>query len=352
MFTGKIEPRVIQRDAYTTAIKVLVAVKAEKVISKTALTWALTHIVLPGECITLLAVFSDCKTGKRFWSFPRLTSDCRSSQREWLPDRICEISESCSRMVLQFHNQVEYDQGARAGVVGLSQSHQKEYTATSSIRSAVSLGTTSQCLLPYAHCVITREQEAPLDWHSRMRIAIGTARGLRYRHEDCRVGCIMHRDIRPNNILITHDFEPLVADFALARYLAPEYIDGGKITHKVDVYAFDVVLLELMTGQRISELHFYEGLHFLSDWYTLAAQDPSHVLTKISRLLDPYLATEQVHEFPYQLQVMGQATFLCLHPDPESRPAMTKVLKILEGVDLARPLGLDLNSVGSRSGHF
>ena len=49
-----------------------------------------------------------------------------------------------------------------------------------------------------------------LEWSSRQKIAVGAARGLRYLHEECRVGCIVHRDMRPNNILITHDFEPLV----------------------------------------------------------------------------------------------------------------------------------------------
>ena len=114
-----------------------------------------------------------------------------------------------------------------------------------------------------------------------------------------------------------------------SRYLAPEYVDGGKITQKVDVYAFGVVLLELMTGKRINELQFYEGRHFLSDWFhPLAALDPGHVLTKIYQLLDPCLATEQVRDFPYQLQAMGQAAFLCLRPDPESRPAMSKVCSL------------------------
>ncbi|XP_020534864.1 inactive protein kinase SELMODRAFT_444075 isoform X2 [Jatropha curcas] len=214
-------------------------------------------------------------------------------------------------------------------------------------------------------------RKAPLDWHSRIKIAIGTARGLRYLHEDCRVGCIVHRDMKPNNILVTHDFEPLVADFGLARwhsewninaeeraigssgYLAPEYVDGRKITQKVDVYAFGVVLLELMTGQRISNLHFYEGRHFLSDWFhPLAALEPSHVFAKIYQLLDPCLAGEQVHDFAYQLQAMGRAAYFCLHPDPDSRPAMSKVLRLLEGGDLAIPLGMDLNSLGSRSGHL
>lgn len=49
-----------------------------------------------------------------------------------------------------------------------------------------------------------------LEWPARQKIAVGAARGLRYLHEECRVGCIVHRDMRPNNILLTHDFEPLV----------------------------------------------------------------------------------------------------------------------------------------------
>ncbi|KAF9620488.1 hypothetical protein IFM89_013105, partial [Coptis chinensis] len=49
-----------------------------------------------------------------------------------------------------------------------------------------------------------------LEWAAQQKIAVGAARGLRYLHEECRVGCIVHRDMRPNNILITHDFEPLV----------------------------------------------------------------------------------------------------------------------------------------------
>lgn len=54
------------------------------------------------------------------------------------------------------------------------------------------------------------KDQRPLKWFARQRIAVGAARGLRYLHEECRVGCIVHRDMRPNNILLTHDFEPLV----------------------------------------------------------------------------------------------------------------------------------------------
>lgn len=212
------------------------------------------------------------------------------------------------------------------------------------------------------------KERAPLDWNSRLRIAIGTARGLRYLHEDCRVGCIVHRDMRPNNILLTHDFEPLVTDFGLARwhfewnnseerligtsgYLAPEYLNGGIITPKVDVYAFGVVLVELMIGRRISELQLSNGQSFFSNWLhdPVATLEPSHLLTNIHRLLDPFLSSSQTIDYSHQLEVMCRAASLCLVPDPDSRPSMSKVLRILEGGDIAPRLGLDLTSVGNRS---
>lgn len=97
-----------QRSTSSLAIgKIVVAVRAEKVISKTSLAWALTHVVRPGDCVTLLAIFPGERKGRRFWSFPMLAGDCGNNIREALPDRICQISESCSQMVLQFHNQVE-----------------------------------------------------------------------------------------------------------------------------------------------------------------------------------------------------------------------------------------------------
>ncbi|KAG1346656.1 inactive protein kinase [Cocos nucifera] len=124
----------------------------------------------------------------------------------------------------------------------------------------------------------------PLDWPARQKIAVGAARGLRYLHEECRVGCIVHRDMRPNNILITHDFEPLVGDFGLARwqpdgdqgvetrvigtfgYLAPEYAQSGQITEKADVFSFGVVLLELVTGRKAVDINRPKGQQCLTEW--------------------------------------------------------------------------------------
>ncbi|KAK9947150.1 hypothetical protein M0R45_012584 [Rubus argutus] len=679
--------------------KVIVAVKPEKVISNTALAWALTHVVQPGDCVTLLAVISPIKNGNRFWKFPRFTGDCGSRHREDLPDRICQISDSCSQMVLQFHNLIQvtvrikvvlstpggavaaearcnganwvvldkklkqerkhcmeelgcnivvmngsqpkvlklnlgcsdelqtqffsaasspgtrlrkleehrmnttpvsspeepsssctrttgegssssydtvtslflvydqnplfegqarnhrpndledpyeelesigerlitlskprtstvasnqsvfwipqnhivdrkhplhhnskkthkansptfqtlfdefaqFDHSTRSNSVGPKENHNKGYITNSNIRDAVSLGRTSSIppplcslcqhktpvfgkppkqfshqeleeatdafsdvnflaeggfgvvhrgvlrdgqvvavkqlkfggsqadadfcrevrvlscaqhrnvVLLIGYCIEGKsrllvyeyicnssldfhlhgtEGNRPLDYESRLKIATGTARGLRYLHEDCRVGCIVHRDLRPNNILLTHDFEPLVADFGLARwhsewetstedrvigtsgYLAPEYVDSGQITHKVDVYAFGVVLVELMTGRRIGELQYVRGHTFLEEWlHRLATLEPNHISPISYHLLDPNMASESP-DFPYQLQAMARAASLCLRRDPEFRPSMSKLIRVLEGGDPVVPIGLDLNTVGSRSGHL
>ncbi|OWM74474.1 inactive protein kinase SELMODRAFT_444075-like [Punica granatum] len=211
----------------------------------------------------------------------------------------------------------------------------------------------------------------PLDWEFRLKIAIGTARGLRYLHEDCRVGCIVHRDLRPHNILLTHDFEPMVADFGLARwcseveigpeeqvigtsgYLAPEYVEGGKISQKVDVYAFGVVLLELLTGRRSTQLKLYERQIFSPGWFHhSAAFESKGGKADYYSILDPHLTVNQSYNFEHQVEAMVHAASLCLLWDPESRPPMSKVLRVLEGGESIIPLALDLNTAGSRSGHL
>ncbi|KAM6577243.1 hypothetical protein CsatB_029080 [Cannabis sativa] len=187
-----------------------------------------------------------------------------------------------------------------------------------------------------------RSQEKELmSWKSRMKVAIGAARGLRYLHEDCRVGCIVHRDFRPNNILLTHDYEPMVGDFGLARwqvdgqsaeetrvigtlgYLAPEYTQSGLITEKADVYAFGVVLLELLSGFSVTEFSRKTGQQFVSEWGS-----PLLGSMKIDEVIDSRL--ERNYE-KKEVECMMYAASLCISPHPEQRPRMSKVLKILEG---------------------
>lgn len=107
-------------------------------------------------------------------------------------------------------------------------------------------------------------------------------------------------------------------------------MDGGKITHKVDVYAFGVILLQLITGKRIDELRCLDGKEFLSEWFhPLAALEPSRIVANIYQLLDPCLACDQSRDLPHQLEAMGVAASMCLRRDPESRPPMSKVTSFI-----------------------
>ncbi|KVI07863.1 Concanavalin A-like lectin/glucanase, subgroup, partial [Cynara cardunculus var. scolymus] len=124
-----------------------------------------------------------------------------------------------------------------------------------------------------------------LAFQYKMKVACGAARGLRYLHEDCRVGCIVHRDFRPNNILLTHDFEPmvshpLVGDFGLARWQA----DG-----------------RLEEETRRSRL-FVEGKGCVE-------------------MIDPKLDNKYDTK---EAECMMHAASLCISPHPEQRPRMSK----------------------------
>ncbi|XP_057545449.1 inactive protein kinase SELMODRAFT_444075-like [Amaranthus tricolor] len=184
-----------------------------------------------------------------------------------------------------------------------------------------------------------------LEWSARQKIAIGAARGLRYLHEECRVGCIVHRDMRPNNILLTHDFEPLVGDFGLARcqadggvgeetrvigtfgYLAPEYAQSGQITEKADVYSFGIVLLELITGRKAVDINRPKGEQCLTEWVRRLVKQEN-----LKKLVDPFLGSSYAKE---ELCSMLHCASLCIRKDPNSRPRMSQVLRMLESCMLS-----------------
>ncbi|KAL8250090.1 hypothetical protein R6Q59_033783 [Mikania micrantha] len=218
----------------------------------------------------------------------------------------------------------------------------------------------------------------PLQWSARQKIALGAARGLRYLHEECRVGCIVHRDMRPNNILITHDFEPMVSehfkragvfackvgDFGLARwqpdgdieeetkvigtfgYLAPEYAQSGQITEKADVYSFGVVLAELITGRKAVDLKRPKGQQCLAEWARPLLEEGL-----IYELIDPRLGSCYSAQ---EIYCMMQAASLCIKRDPNLRPRMSQVLRMLEGDTMMGTSRVSTPGydVGNRSGRL
>lgn len=127
------------------------------------------------------------------------------------------------------------------------------------------------------------ERKNPVEWATRIRIALGTARALAYLHHGCQPR-IVHRDVSSTNILLAEDLEPRLSDFGLARlienndthvtvtiggtygYIAPEYARAGQATEKSDVYSYGVVLLELLSGRKPTDTSFSEEHVSLAGW--------------------------------------------------------------------------------------
>ncbi|CAN1284079.1 Receptor-like cytosolic serine/threonine-protein kinase RBK2 [Linum perenne] len=176
-----------------------------------------------------------------------------------------------------------------------------------------------------------------LSWPVRYKIAYGTAVGLLYLHEGCQRR-IIHKDIKAANILLTEDFDPQIADFGLARwlpenwthhtvskiegtfgYLPPEFFMHGIVDEKTDVYAYGVLLLELITGRQALD----SSQQSLVMW-----AKPLLIKNKISDLVDPVLGQS------YNLEQMERLVCLaamCVEQASVQRPQMSQAVEILMG---------------------
>ncbi|KAM0825998.1 hypothetical protein ACQ4PT_069177 [Festuca glaucescens] len=189
-----------------------------------------------------------------------------------------------------------------------------------------------------------RSNSTMLNWTARYQIALGVARGLAYLHESCR-DCIIHCDIKPENILLDGSFIPKVADFGMAKllgrdfsrvlttirgtagYLAPEWISGIAITPKVDVYSYGMVLLEIISGKRNScapcssdgNLDVYFPVH------------AAHKLLEgdIGSIVDHTL---HGHINLDEAELACKVACWCIQDDELDRPTMGQIVQILEGL--------------------
>ncbi|KAJ7945962.1 Receptor-like protein kinase [Quillaja saponaria] len=181
-------------------------------------------------------------------------------------------------------------------------------------------------------------QEQLLNWSSRLKIALGSARGLVYLHHDC---CpkIVHRDIKSSNILLDENLEPHVSDFGLAKllvdedahvttvvagtfgYLAPEYLQSGRATEKSDVYSFGVLMLELVTGKRPTDPSFVKrGLNVVGWMNTLLREN------RLEDVVDKRCTDADVETVEAILGIAAR----CTDANPDDRPSMNQVLQLLE----------------------
>jgi len=204
-----------------------------------------------------------------------------------------------------------------------------------------------------------------LSWKIRYQIAVGIAKGLAYLHEECR-DCIIHCDIKPQNILLDASFVPKLADFGLAKlfgrdfsrvltsmrgtigYLAPEWISGEAITTKADVFSYGMMLFEIISGRRNLE---HKDTSMATFFPVLVARKLHE--GEVQSLLSKELVNG-VNE--RELERACKVACWCVHGNESSRPTMGEVVKILEGViDVEMPpvpRYLEVLSEGSESVKF
>ncbi|XP_044509323.1 proline-rich receptor-like protein kinase PERK2 isoform X2 [Mangifera indica] len=182
-------------------------------------------------------------------------------------------------------------------------------------------------------------------WNERYKVAVGVAEALDYLHNSCDQP-VVHKDVKSSNILLLDDFEPQLSDFGLASwasaslpylsctdvagtfgYLAPEYFMHGKVSDKIDVYAFGVVLLELLSGRKPINRENSRGEESLVMW-----AKPILKIGKFSQLLDPSLDQDFDND---QIERMVLAATLCIIRAPTLRPQINLVLKLLQGNEQA-----------------
>ncbi|CAA7048408.1 unnamed protein product [Microthlaspi erraticum] len=199
-----------------------------------------------------------------------------------------------------------------------------------------------------------------MEWENRMKIALGSAKGLCYLHDDCNPKTI-HRDVKSSNILIDHGYEAKLADFGLAKscsdnethvstrvmgtcgYLAPEYAASGKLTEKSDVFSYGVVLLELLTGREPVDKTqpFSDYNDSIVDWakplMAKALNDGN-----FEGLVDPRL--EDDFDVSEMTRMVACAAASVQH-SAKRRPTMSQIVRVLEG-----SISLDDLTQGAASG--
>ncbi|KAK1407668.1 hypothetical protein QVD17_39289 [Tagetes erecta] len=192
-----------------------------------------------------------------------------------------------------------------------------------------------------------------LDWEKKIKIAIGTAKGLAYLHEEC-LEWVLHCDVKPHNILLDTDYNPKVADFGLSKlfdrtstgedssfsrirgtrgYMAPEWVFNLPITSKVDVYSYGVVVLEMITGKSPlqTQLMCVESSgreQTLVEWVRemLRGDNESDNRIWINEVVDRMTCGEYD---TITLTKLVKIALQCTEEDRDARPSMSQVVNML-----------------------
>ncbi|XP_076885826.1 protein LYK5-like [Bidens hawaiensis] len=193
-------------------------------------------------------------------------------------------------------------------------------------------GSLRECL----HDAKTRKQ---LTWAKRVKLAFDIAEGLHYIHY-CTKPTYAHHNISSGNILITTDWRAKISGFNLAKPIvynvvaegdggdSAKYLECGKDSTKVDVYAYGAVLLELLSAKEaVVGRKWLDRVEFLADVEVVGGS--SECLEKFKMFMDVHLEGEYALGDALCLALLAKC---CIHDDPEIRPTMNDVLKALSRI--------------------
>uniref|UniRef100_A0A7N0T3A2 non-specific serine/threonine protein kinase n=1 Tax=Kalanchoe fedtschenkoi TaxID=63787 RepID=A0A7N0T3A2_KALFE len=201
-----------------------------------------------------------------------------------------------------------------------------------------------------------------LDWKKRLRIALGSARGIAYLH-DLADPPIIHRDIKSTNILLDEKLVAKVADFGLSKlvsdtgkghvstqvkgtlgYLDPEYYMTQQLSEKSDVYSFGVFMLELITGKQPIE----KGKYIVREVRTVLNMTDQE-LCGLKEMIDPSMnnTTSLVG-----LRRFVELSMQCVEEEAVKRPTMNEVVKTIEVILQNEGLNTNATSAASSATDF
>ncbi|KAJ0698016.1 putative protein kinase RLK-Pelle-CrRLK1L-1 family [Helianthus annuus] len=189
------------------------------------------------------------------------------------------------------------------------------------------------------------KRRASLTWVRRLKICIGAARGLDYLHTGTGIKHgVIHRDVKSTNILLDDNCAAKISDFGLSKiaptnqpstyvntlvrgtfgYMDPDYFQTGRLTRKSDVYAFGVVLFEVLCGKQAVDRSIDEEHWGLATW----AQD-SIKEGRLGQIVDINLRGRLFRKCLKEYALLADR---CLHSHPKQRPTMAEVVVCLESI--------------------